>query len=55
MATGTYRNISGNLALSYGLVAASVRSGLQTWAVIVYNPGSVTVGVQTTVYCAPVQ
>ncbi len=26
--TGTYRNISGNLALSYGLVAASVRSGL---------------------------
>ena len=28
-ATGTYRNISGNLALSYGLVAASVRSGLQ--------------------------
>ncbi|WP_443070992.1 2-oxoacid:acceptor oxidoreductase subunit alpha [Streptomyces sp. NBC_01476] len=25
---GTYRNISGNLALSYGLVAASVRSGL---------------------------
>jgi 2-oxoglutarate ferredoxin oxidoreductase subunit alpha len=28
MATGTYRNISGNLALSYGLIAASVRSGL---------------------------
>jgi 2-oxoglutarate ferredoxin oxidoreductase subunit alpha len=28
MSTGTYRNISGNLALSYGLVAASVRSGL---------------------------
>ncbi len=28
MAAGTYRNISGNLALSYGLVAASVRSGL---------------------------
>ena len=28
MRTGTYRNISGNLALSYGLVAASVRSGL---------------------------
>ena len=25
---GTYRNISGNLALAYGLVAASVRSGL---------------------------
>ena len=25
---GTYRNISGNLALSYGLVAASQRSGL---------------------------
>ena len=29
MRTGTYRNISGNLALGYGLVAASVRSGLQ--------------------------
>ena len=28
VATGTYRNISGNLALSYGLVAASKRSGL---------------------------
>ncbi len=28
MASGTYRNISGNLALSYGLVAASVQSGL---------------------------
>jgi 2-oxoglutarate ferredoxin oxidoreductase subunit alpha len=28
MPPGTYRNISGNLALSYGLVAASVRSGL---------------------------
>jgi 2-oxoglutarate/2-oxoacid ferredoxin oxidoreductase subunit alpha len=28
MQTGTYRNINGNLALSYGLVAASVRSGL---------------------------
>ncbi|MFY9916462.1 MAG: 2-oxoacid:acceptor oxidoreductase subunit alpha [Nocardioidaceae bacterium] len=28
MRAGTYRNISGNLALSYGLVAASVRSGL---------------------------
>ncbi len=28
MPSGTYRNISGNLALSYGLVAASVRSGL---------------------------
>ena len=27
-APGTYRNISGNLALSYGLVAASLRSGL---------------------------
>ncbi len=26
--SGTYRNISGNLALSYGLVAASQRSGL---------------------------
>jgi 2-oxoglutarate/2-oxoacid ferredoxin oxidoreductase subunit alpha len=29
MRSGTYRNISGNLALSYGLIAASVRSGLQ--------------------------
>ncbi len=28
MRTGTYRNISGNLALSYGLVASSVRSGV---------------------------
>jgi 2-oxoglutarate ferredoxin oxidoreductase subunit alpha len=28
MRPGTYRNISGNLALSYGLIAASVRSGL---------------------------
>ncbi|MBA2774990.1 MAG: 2-oxoacid:acceptor oxidoreductase subunit alpha [Nocardioidaceae bacterium] len=28
MQGGRYRNISGNLALSYGLVAASVRSGL---------------------------
>ncbi len=28
MAPGTYRNISGNLALSYGLIAASKRSGL---------------------------
>jgi 2-oxoglutarate ferredoxin oxidoreductase subunit alpha len=28
MPTGTYRNISGNLALSYGLLAASQRSGL---------------------------
>ncbi|WP_281356932.1 2-oxoacid:acceptor oxidoreductase subunit alpha [Fodinicola acaciae] len=28
MAAGTYRNISGNLALAYGLVAASVRSRL---------------------------
>ncbi|WP_312855821.1 2-oxoacid:acceptor oxidoreductase family protein, partial [Nocardioides stalactiti] len=26
--TGTYRNITGNLALSYGLIAAGVRSGL---------------------------
>jgi 2-oxoglutarate ferredoxin oxidoreductase subunit alpha len=26
--TGTYRNITGNLALSYGLIAASKRSGL---------------------------
>ena len=29
MAPGTYRNITGNLALAYGLVAAGVRSGLQ--------------------------
>jgi len=28
MPEGTYRNITGNLALSYGLVAASVQSGL---------------------------
>ncbi len=28
LATGTYRNITGNLALSYGLIAASVQSGL---------------------------
>ncbi|MCW2792463.1 MAG: 2-oxoacid:acceptor oxidoreductase subunit alpha [Nocardioides sp.] len=28
MAAGTYRNITGNLALSYGLVASSVQSGL---------------------------
>ncbi|MFC5731152.1 2-oxoacid:acceptor oxidoreductase family protein, partial [Nocardioides vastitatis] len=28
MKAGTYRNITGNLALSYGLVAAGVRSGL---------------------------
>jgi 2-oxoglutarate ferredoxin oxidoreductase subunit alpha len=28
MPTGTYRNISGNLALSYGLIAASQQSGL---------------------------
>ncbi|RKS69227.1 2-oxoglutarate ferredoxin oxidoreductase subunit alpha [Motilibacter peucedani] len=28
MPTGTYRNITGNLALSYGLVAAARRSGL---------------------------
>jgi 2-oxoglutarate ferredoxin oxidoreductase subunit alpha len=28
VATGTYRNISGNLALAYGLIAASQRSGL---------------------------
>ena len=28
MRSGTYRNITGNLALSYGLVAAGVRSGL---------------------------
>jgi 2-oxoglutarate ferredoxin oxidoreductase subunit alpha len=28
VAAGTYRNISGNLALAYGLVAASQRSGL---------------------------
>ena len=29
MAPGVYRNITGNLALSYGLVAAGVQSGLQ--------------------------
>ena len=29
MPTGTYRNITGNLALSYGLIAGSVQSGLQ--------------------------
>jgi 2-oxoglutarate ferredoxin oxidoreductase subunit alpha len=29
MAAGTYRNISGNLALAYGLIAASVQSRLQ--------------------------
>jgi len=28
MSPGTYRNITGNLALAYGLVASSVRSGL---------------------------
>src|SRR6201986_2381742 len=28
MAAGTYRNISGNLALSYGLIAGGVQSGL---------------------------
>ena len=28
MSSGTYRNITGNLALSYGLIAASVQSGL---------------------------
>ncbi len=28
MPAGTYRNITGNLALAYGLIAASVRSGL---------------------------
>ncbi len=28
MAPGTYRNITGNLALAYGLIASSVRSGL---------------------------
>jgi 2-oxoglutarate ferredoxin oxidoreductase subunit alpha len=28
MPAGTYRNISGNLALSYGLIAASVQSGI---------------------------
>jgi 2-oxoglutarate ferredoxin oxidoreductase subunit alpha len=29
MSTGTYRNISGNLALAYGLVAGGVQSGLE--------------------------
>ncbi len=28
MSVGTYRNITGNMALSYGLIAASVQSGL---------------------------
>ena len=28
VSAGTYRNISGNLALAYGMIAASVRSGL---------------------------
>ena len=28
MPAGTYRNITGNLALAYGLVAAGVQSGL---------------------------
>jgi len=28
MSTGTYRNITGNLALAYGLIAGSVQSGL---------------------------
>jgi 2-oxoglutarate/2-oxoacid ferredoxin oxidoreductase subunit alpha len=28
MSAGTYRNITGNLALAYGLIASSVRSGL---------------------------
>ena len=28
MSTGTYRNINGNLALAYGLVAGGVQSGL---------------------------
>ena len=28
MSTGTYRNITGNLALSYGLIASGVQSGL---------------------------
>src|SRR3978361_1008178 len=28
LASGTYRNISGNLALAYGLIAAAQRSGL---------------------------
>ena len=28
MPPGTYRNITGNLALAYGLVAGGVRSGL---------------------------
>jgi len=29
MPTGTYRNITGNLALAYGLIAGSVQSGLE--------------------------
>jgi 2-oxoglutarate ferredoxin oxidoreductase subunit alpha len=31
MSAGTYRNITGNLALSYGLVAAGVQSGLSVF------------------------
>ncbi|WP_234410833.1 2-oxoacid:acceptor oxidoreductase subunit alpha [Nocardioides terrigena] len=31
MAAGTYRNITGNLALAYGLVAGGVQSGLQVF------------------------
>jgi 2-oxoglutarate/2-oxoacid ferredoxin oxidoreductase subunit alpha len=31
MSTGTYRNITGNLALSYGLIAAGVQSGLRVF------------------------
>lgn len=31
MSAGTYRNITGNLALSYGLVAGGVQSGLQVF------------------------
>ncbi len=31
MAAGTYRNITGNLALAYGLIAGGVQSGLQVF------------------------
>ncbi len=31
MPTGTYRNITGNLALAYGLIAGSVQSGLKVF------------------------
>jgi hypothetical protein len=36
-------------------VLASYRATDDTWEVIVYNPGSVVVGVQVAVYCAPME